>query len=202
MKIFFSEPSVPPNDPLNCRSFINTIPTPCSNGNGSNTMDIARSEHHPSIPRSTSVSNSLTNPSSSSILCSMKKYARTVASEYRLTHHNNENLFTEPTLLQVKYLDGRRALKDDHARESFQKIQTLSGSISNRLNRLGLSKMSSTQDLSSPTTSFNNSYRKRILNRFRMLIENNSTEESQPRPWQHKTISELFNERKYKFNRE
>ena len=132
----------------------------------------------------------------------MKKYARTVTSEYRLPHNNNQSTFAEPTLLQVKYLDGRNTLKDDHARESFRKTQTLSGSIASRLNRLGLQKMSSTQDLSS--TSLNVSYRKRMLNRFRTIIENNSTEPSQipqSTPWQHKTISELFNERKYKVNR-
>jgi hypothetical protein len=131
----------------------------------------------------------------------VKKYARTVTSEYRSSHvHDNEKIFTEPTLLQVKYLDGRRPLKDDHARASFRKTQTLSDSISARLNRFGLSKMSSTQDLSSQTMPFNVSYRKRMFSRFRTLIDNNSSQLSQSIPWQHKTISELYNERKNKVN--
>lgn len=134
----------------------------------------------------------------------MKKYARTVASDYLSTIHNNGNVSAEPKLLEVKYLDGRLSLKDDLARESLAKTQTISSSIADRINRIGLTKMSSTQDLSSHTTSFNNSYRKRMLNRFRLLVENNSPEPSQlpqSRPWQHKTITELFTEKKYKINR-
>jgi hypothetical protein len=134
----------------------------------------------------------------------MKKYARTVATEYCSTLINKGNVSAEPKLLQVKYLDGRLPLKDDYARKSFQKPQTISGSISNQFYRIGLSKMYSTHDLSSQTTSFNCSYRKRMLNRFRTLIENNTPEPSQlpqSRPWQHKTISELYNEKKYKVNR-
>jgi hypothetical protein len=132
----------------------------------------------------------------------MKKYARTIASEYRFSHNNEEHTFNEPTLLQVKYLDGRLPLRNDLKIESFRKSQILSDSISDRLNRVGRAKMASTQDLTFPTTSFNMSYRKRILNRFRTFIENNSFEPSplptQSRPWQHKTISELYNERKTK----
>ena len=133
----------------------------------------------------------------------MKKYARTATTEYRLVHDNaNGNISAEPTLLEVKYLDGRLPLRDDHARESFRKSQTLSRSIVNRLNRLGISKMSSTQDLSSGTT-FNTSYRKRVCDRFRNFIELNTSEPPPPpipqcRPWQHKTIKELLQERKHK----
>lgn len=134
----------------------------------------------------------------------MKKYARTVASEYFSTLNNHDNIAAEPKLLQVKYLDGSRSLKDENAQELFQRNQMTSGSIANRLNRLGLTKISSTQDLSSQTTSFNNSYRKRMLNRFRTIIENNTFESSelpQSRPWQHKTVIELFNEKKHKIHR-
>jgi hypothetical protein len=162
-------------------------------------------EHRPSTPRSTFISTNFSKTSSSSILCSMKKYARTVVSEYRSSFNNNKYLSTEPKLLEVKYLDGRLPLRDDEAREAFQRSQTLSGSISNRLHRPNLSKMSSVQDLSTQTTSFHNSYRKRILNRFRTLIENNSIESSQlpqSRPWQHKSISELYNEKKHEVNRQ
>jgi hypothetical protein len=158
-------------------------------------MDDSECERHSSVVK---------NPSKgSSILFSMKKYARTITSDYHLTH-NNSNIFNEPTLVQVKYFDGRLPLKNDHTRESFQKSHTLSDSISSRLNRLGLTKMASTQDLSFQTTSFNTSYRKRMLNRFRTFIENNLSESPSPspqsRPWQHKTISELYNERKTKIN--
>ena len=141
----------------------------------------------------------------------MKNYARTVSSEYRFSHHQ-ANPFNEPTLLQVKYLDGRQSLRNDQARESFRKSKAFSDSISSHLNRLGLNKVSSTQDLASPTTSFHMSYRKRMLNRFRTFIENNSHDESscssssssssQARPWQHKTITELYNERKTKVHRQ
>jgi hypothetical protein len=203
LKIFFSEPPSPLKDPLSCRSFNDTIPTSFYIGSEASTIDDSEVEHHSSIPYSISVSNNPSKPSS--LISSIKKYARTITSEYHLTHYNNENTFTEPTLLQVKYLDGRLPLTDDQARESFRKNQTLSGSISNRLNRFGLTKISSTQDLSSETTSFNISYRKRMLNRFRTFIENNSTNSSsisQSRPWQHKTITELFNERKLKVHRQ
>ncbi len=203
MKLFFSKALPPSNDPLNCRSFTNTIQTPFYIGSEESTIDESEFEPHSSIPRSTSMSNSISK-ASSSILCSMKKYARTVATEYCSTLINKGNVSAEPKLLQVKYLDGRLPLKDDYARKSFQKPQTISGSISNQFYRIGLSKMYSTHDLSSQTTSFNCSYRKRMLNRFRTLIENNTPEPSQlpqSRPWQHKTISELYNEKKYKVNR-
>jgi len=203
LKLFFSESIPPSNDPLHCRSFTNTIPTPFYIGSEESTIDESEFEPPSSIPRSTSMSVNISK-ASSSILCSMKKYARTVATEYCSTLINKGNVSAEPKLLQVKYLDGRLPLKDDCARKSFQKPQTISGSISNQFYRIGLSKMYSTQDLSSEITSFNCSYRKRMLNRFRTLIENNSPEPSQlpqSRPWQHKTISELYNEKKYKINR-
>jgi hypothetical protein len=199
LKLFFSESIPPSNDPLHCRSFTNTIPTPFYIGSEESTIDESEFEPPSSIPRSTSMSLNISK-ASTSILCSMKKYARTVATEYRSSLSNNGNVSTEPKLIQVKYLDGRCPLRDDHARQSFQKPQTLSGSISNQLSRFGLSKMYSTHDLSLQTTSFNCSYRKRMLNRFRTIIEDNSPEPSQlppSRPWQHKTISELYNEKKY-----
>ena len=133
----------------------------------------------------------------------MKKCARTIASDYRLSH-NTCNTSTEPKLLQIKYLDGRLPLKIDHEKVSFQKSHTFSDSIASRLNRLGLIKTNSTQDLTFQTTSFTNSCRKRILNRFRTFLENNLNESPEPlpqsRPWQHKTISELYHERKIKIN--
>jgi hypothetical protein len=131
----------------------------------------------------------------------MKKCARTIASDYRLSL-NNSNISNEPTLLQIKYFDGRLPLKDDDARVSFRKSHAFSDSIATRLNRLGLIQTNSTQDLSFQTTSFTTSCRKRILNRFRTFIENNLSESPSPqsRPWQHKTISELFHERKMKIN--
>ncbi len=196
MNTSFSELPPTPADPFHCRSFTNTIPAPCYISSELSTIDDSECERQSSVA---------TNPSkaSSSILSSMRKYARTITPDYRLSH-NNSNIFNEPTLIQVKYFDGRLPLKNDHARESFQKSHTFSDSIASRLNRLGLTKMASTQDLSFPTTSFNISYRKRMLNRFRTFIENNLTESPSPspqsRPWQHKTISELYNERKAKIN--
>ena len=127
----------------------------------------------------------------------MKKCARTVACEYRLTA-NHDKTFAEPKLLQVTYLDGRRPLRTDPMAELPKKSQTLSSSVASRLNKLGLSKMSSTQDISG-SASLNGSYRKRVFNRFRNLIETHPNDpSSQSRPWQHKTIIELFNDRKQK----
>ena len=156
-----------------------------------------------SISMATSLSQSLSK--GSSILSLMKKYARTVSSEYRLSQTGQQYSIDEPTLLEVKYLDGRLSLRDDHARDSLRKTQTLSDSIATKLNRLGLSKMSSTQDLSATSKTLNGSYRKRILNRFRSLMDENTTDYydiPESKPWQHKTVSELFQERKYKVNRQ
>lgn len=194
-----SSPSV---DKLHCRSFTDIIPAPFYLEKRAGTFDESDFTPSPSICGSQSASDNFSK--SSSILCRMKKYARTVSSEYRLPQGNETKLSNEPTLLEVKYLDGRLPLKDDTARESFRNNH-LSGSVSSRLNRISLHKMSSTQDLSETTKSLNGSCRKRILSRFRTLLENNIGEEqgsSQPRPWQHKTISELFHERKYKVNRQ
>lgn len=196
-----SETSPLSDDSLHSRSFTNTISTPFYIISNPHVIDESEGEHHSSIPPNL--------PKASSILCSMKKYARTVSSEYHLSK-NNDNINNEPTLLQVKYFDGRLPLRNDHARESFRKSQTLSDSISARLNRVGLNKGSSTQDLTYSGTSFNTSYRKRMLNRFRTFIENNSFDDtsstssstsSQTRPWQHKTMTELYNERKTKLHR-
>ena len=136
----------------------------------------------------------------------MKKYTRALKSEYQLNrnYNNYENKFAEPTLLEVKYLDGRLPLRDDHARESFRQPQTLSTSISTRLNRISLHSMSLTKDLSTSSTSFSVPYRKRMFNRFRSFVENSltgSTPSPQPSSWQHKTISELFSGKKYTVNR-
>ena len=199
MKIYFSALPPLPDDTLNYRSSTNTISVPFYIGSESSTTEDHEFHHYSSIPTTTFGSNSLSK--ASSILCFMKKYARTVSSEYRLAHTNNENIPAEPKLLQVTYLDGRLPLKGNYAGELPQKTQTLSGSIASRLNKLGSSKVSSTQDLSVSTTSFNNSYRQRVCNRFRSIIENNSSEPSSSRPWQHKTVIELFNERKQKVNR-
>jgi hypothetical protein len=196
--ILFSEVLQHSDDALNYRSFTNTISTPFYIGSQSSTIDDIEFDQHSSAPQPASLSKA------SSVLCLMKKCTRIVTSEYRLSHkNNNEDMSAEPTLLQVKYLDGRLPLKDGYNRESLRKPQTLSGSVSTRLNRLGLQKMLSTQDLSTTptTTSLNGSYRKRMFNRFRTLMDNNSQEQQQSRPWQHKTIKELFIERKYKINR-
>lgn len=187
-----------PTDRLNCRSFTNQIQTPFYIGSDRSTIDGSEIDHpistYPSIAKTNSHSKA------SSILSSMRKYAQTLKNEYSVSNHNSS--FNEPTLLQVKYLDGRLLLRDDQARESFRQNQTISGSFANQLNRLQPTKMCSTQDLSQ--TTFHMSYRKRMLNRFRAFVENNSVDfptplsSSQTRPWQHKTVAELFNERKAK----
>jgi len=200
LRICFSDLPSLPDDARHCRSVTNTMPAPFCIGNEPSTNDDFEFPHHPSISSTTFGSNSLSK--ASSVLCFMKKYARTVSSEYRLTQNNTKTIPAEPKLLQVTYLDGRLPLKINYAGELPQKTQTLSDSISSRLNKLGLTKISSTQDLSTSTTSFNNSYRKRMCNHFRTFIENNSREPSPSRPWQHKTIIELFNERKQKVNRQ
>ena len=188
----------------------NALGTPFYLGrSGPESTDASELSSHRRTSQLESGSQSLSK--ASAVICLMKRYARTVSSEYRLAHQNEINRSAEPTLLQVNYLDGRRTLKDDNAREQLQRTHTLSSSISSRLNRLGLPKVSSAQDLSLPptTASLNGSCRKRMLSRFRSLIESASTEQ-QPagpppplplsRPWQHKTIGELFSERKYKVN--
>ncbi|CAF0892683.1 unnamed protein product [Rotaria sordida] len=196
------------NNTLNRYSCIDTIPASFYIDNELSAIEDSEFEHHSTVPSSIPMSNSQSK--ASSILCLMKKYARTVKSDYRLTHNkSNGNLSSEPTLLQVKYLDGRVPLNDNQARESVRKNSKLSDSIANRLNRLSLHNMSSTQDLSSTSTTFYASYRKRVLNRFRSFVENNfneppsspSSSVPQSRPWQHKTISELLSEKKYTVNR-
>jgi hypothetical protein len=200
LKLFFSKPPSHRKNSLNCRSYTDGVPTSFYIGSEASVVEESDFELQRSAPPPTSESTNLTK--APSLLCLVKKYARTETTEYRLVHDNaNGNISAEPTLLEVKYLDGRLPLKDDHARESFRKSQTLTRSIVNRLNRLGISKMASTQDLSSGTT-FNTSYRKRVFNRFRNFIELNTPEPPPPipqfRPWQHKTISELLQERKHK----
>ncbi|CAF2146485.1 unnamed protein product [Rotaria magnacalcarata] len=192
---------------LHCRSFINHVPTSIYADSETNTIDDSDFEHHSLKPSLPPISNSLTK--SSSILGLMKKYARAVKTEYRFAHKNSNNPSAEPTLLEVKYLDGRNTLKDVDARESFKKPQKLSSSIASRINRLGLHNRASTQDLASTTSSFYASYRTRMLNRFRSFIENNLAEPPLPtsslpqsRSWQHKSITELFHENKYTVNRQ
>jgi len=114
----------------------------------------------------------------------IKKHTRSVKSEYHLC--NNEIKINDPLLFQMKYLDGRPTLTDFNALESLQKSQLLTNSISSRLST---SKISLIQDLS---------YRKRILNRVQTFFK--STSNDQSKPWQQKTIFELFNERKNKTN--
>ncbi|CAF0868819.1 unnamed protein product [Rotaria sp. Silwood1] len=196
-----------PENTINCRSFTNTIPTSFYIGGESSMIDELEFEHCSTNSTSLPISNSLSK--ASSIICLMKKYARTVKSDYLLSHNksNTVNLSSEPKLLQVKYLDGRLPLNDEQARESLRKNSTLTDSIASRLNRFGLQNTSSTQDLSSsPTPSFYASYRKRMFNRFRSYVENNFIQPPpssvpQSRPWQHKTISELLSEKKYVVNR-
>ncbi|CAF1351010.1 unnamed protein product [Rotaria sordida] len=134
-----------------------------------------------------SMSNSVTKTSPSLRL--LKNRSRTVRSECRLPDNGIKP--TESSLFRVKYLDGRHTLADRHTRESLEKSQFLSGSISSRTS---LSKIFSPDDI--PT---NSSLRKRIVHRFQNFFKFNSTEKS--RPWQHKTIFELFNERKTKTDR-
>jgi hypothetical protein len=122
--------------------------------------------------------NNLSKPTT--LLGLIKKRTRVVNSKYYLS--NDEIRTNEPTLLQVKYLDGRRTLTNLNALESFEKSQLLTTSISSRMS---LSKISTKKDLS---------YGKRILNCFQRFFRSNSNEQS--KPWQQKTILELFNEKK------
>jgi len=192
-------------DRLNDRSFANTIQTPFYIGSDRSTIDGSEIDHPVSATPSLLIQTN-NQSKTSSILSSMKKYAQTLKNEYSPSNPNNS--FNEPTLLQVTYLDGRLPLRDDQARESFRQNQMLSDSIASRLNRVHSNKMCSNQDLSQ--TTFHMSYRKRMLNRFRAFVENNSStsstlpsfsSSSDTRPWQHKTIAELFNERKAKSTR-
>ena len=197
----FSESIERSEDKLQSRSFINVLPTPFYLGHETSTNEGSEFDRSSSISRQKSEIN---QPSkSSSIRYLMKKYARTVTSEYRLAHHQNEKRAAEPTLLEVKYLDGRLSFKDDSARESFRQPRSLNESFSSRLNRLGGSKVSSIQDLSATKKPLEEPYRKRMFNRFRNLLDQEPAQAQsfQPRPWQHKTIIELFYERKYRVNR-
>ncbi|CAF1526812.1 unnamed protein product [Adineta steineri] len=190
-------PPIPPSPKgsLSCRSFISNMQTSLYNGSEAATIDDYECQHHSSTVTTTFGSKSLTKPSN--VLYLMKKCARTVTSDHYATNNLNENTPAEPKLLQVKYLDGRLPLKNIQTGELPRKTQTFSASISSRLNKIGLSKLSLTQDFSS-TTSLNSSYRNRVFNRFRSLVDNNSSESSQSKPWQHKTITELFQDRKHK----
>ncbi len=122
--------------------------------------------------------NNLSKPTK--LLRLVKKRTQIVNSEYYLS--SDEIQTNEPTLLQVKYLDGRQTLINFNALESFEKSRLLSTSISSRMN---LSKISTTKDLS---------YGKRILNSFQRFFRSNPNE--QTKPWQQKTILELLNEKK------
>jgi hypothetical protein len=119
--------------------------------------------------------NNLPNPSTFFRL--IKKHTRTIKSGYYL--HDDKMKINEPTLLQVKYVDGRQTLTDLNALESMQKFQ------------LNLLKNSYKQDLS---------YRKRILNRVQSFLKSTNSNE-QSIPWQQKTVLELYYERKNKVNR-
>jgi len=122
--------------------------------------------------------NNLSKPTT--LLRLIKKRTRVVNSEYYLS--SDEIRTNEPTLLQVKYLDGRRTLTNLNALESIEKSQLSTASISSRMS---LSKISTAKDLS---------YGKRVLNRFQNFFRPNSNEQS--KPWQKKTVLELFNEKK------
>lgn len=92
----------------------------------------------------------------------------------------------EPCLLRLKYLDGRATLINNNIRESPERSTCSSKSASLRSN---LSKLFHPNDIS-PSSS----YRKRLLNHFQNIFKPHSTEKI--RPWHHKTIFEVFNERK------
>lgn len=115
----------------------------------------------------------------STLLRLVKKRTGIVKSEYYLT--NDEIKTNEPTLLQVKYFDGRPTLTNFDALESMEKSKLL------RSSRLNFSKTSITQDLS---------YGKRILNRVQTFIKPPSND--QTKPWQQKTLFGIFNEIKNK----
>ena len=95
-----------------------------------------------------------------------KPYNRNIKSEYY--HSTNEIYTDEPSLIQMKYHDGRPTLIDQNVLKSFEK--------------------SHRSDVS---------YCKRIINRLQTFLKPSPTELS--RPWQHKTIFELF---KTKINRD
>ncbi|CAF2520196.1 unnamed protein product [Rotaria sp. Silwood2] len=134
-----------------------------------------------------SISNDVTN--TSPLLRLLRNSSRIVRSEYYLPENSIKP--TDHSLLQGKYLDERRTLTEHNARESLEQCQFLSASISSRAS---LSKTFPPDDMST-----NSSLRKRIFNRFQHFLKPNSTEKS--RPWQHKTIFELFNDRKSKNDR-
>lgn len=124
------------------------------------------------LPKETSMSSyNRSFSKGSSLISLMKKYARTMSSEYRLSNEDRMRSIDEPTLIQVKYLDGR----------------------------ISLPKTQSIHDVSQT-----GSYRKRFANRFRTIIEQNFLEPSNfdpSKPWQQKTLAELFYERKQKLQR-
>lgn len=93
---------------------------------------------------------------------------------------------SEPSLIQVKYLDGRPTLTNSNTRESLEKSKHLSCSMSSQSNLLYVQQKEDT-----PT---HTSIRKRILNRFQNLFKSPST--PKPKSWQQKTILELFNAKK------
>ncbi|CAF3648972.1 unnamed protein product [Rotaria socialis] len=138
--------------------------------------------HKPKIDNSALLfNNSITK---SPVFRLAKKRSQTIKSEYYLPDEVMKS--SEPSLLQVKYLDGRATLVNNHIRELSEKSENLSNSISSRTS---VSKMFHTEDIS-----LYESLRKRISNRFQNILKSSSTEK--PKTWQHKTIFELFSERK------
>lgn len=213
--MFFSERNLHSETTVHCHSFVNSVPTSSFIDTESVTVEESESEIHRSKYSVSSTSPNSHSKPPSSILCLMKKCARSIKTEYRLGHIKaTDSSPSEPTLLEVKYLDGRLPLKDEATRESFRKAPRLSSSIASRLNRLGLSNKGSTQNLHSAAASFYSSYRKRVVNGLRTFVENNLAEPPVPtspsssasvplsRSWQHKSIIELFQERKYRVNRQ
>jgi hypothetical protein len=81
----------------------------------------------------------------------IKNRTRIMKSKYDLSNHKSKS--NEPSLIQIKYLDGRTTLTDIHAQESYTS------------SRLSLSTHSS--------------YRKRIFNHFQTVFKPNSTEPRQ-----------------------
>ncbi|CAF2146418.1 unnamed protein product [Rotaria magnacalcarata] len=138
--------------------------------------------HTSKIDNSTLLSN---NPTTKfPVFRLAKNRAQTIKSEYYLPDEAIKS--TEPSLLQVKYLDGRATLVNNHIRELLEKPENLSSSISSRMS---VSKMFHTEDIS-----LYESLRKRISNRFQNILKSSST--GKPKTWQHKTVFELFSERK------
>ncbi|CAF0885887.1 unnamed protein product [Rotaria sp. Silwood1] len=137
--------------------------------------------------KNSSISNDVME--TSPLLRSLKKRSRAIKSEYYLPEDDIKP--NDTSIFQMKYFDGRHTVADHNTRASIEESQFFSSSISSRTS---LSKIFQPDDITA-----NSSLRKRILHRFQNFLKPNSTEKS--RPWQHKTIFELFTDRKSKTDR-